>query len=265
MSADWSVVSSKSGSSKATAQCQQSKFDMSKQTCNYCKGKGHRIHAMNAEGVYILGMDGERILACPVLIKKEAHNTKRIKNVDEEFPALPGQSGGASAYTVVLVNSIDNAIKEKKHREWLLRKAQKEARELAKAEQYAKEMETKYGPRWAWVVMKTDEDNSIASSIRYDYMVATMEREAEEDRLIQESERQYEEQEKKKREERKARRALMSAKDASLDKEDEALYLEAQWESDCLQNENMQRIHSESIRREKETYAANGWTWVERY
>jgi hypothetical protein len=113
--------------------------------------------------------------------------------------------------------------------------------------------------------MKTDEDNSIAYSIRYDYMVATMEREAEEDRLREETERQYEEQEKRKREERKARRALMLAKDAALDKEDEALYLEAQWETECLQHENMKRIHSESIRREKETYVANGWTWVQRY
>lgn len=238
---------------------------MSKQTCNYCKGKGHRIHAMNAKGVYILGDNGERVLACPVLIKKEEHNTKRIKNVDEEFPALPGQMGGATVATVNLVNAIDNAIKDKKHKEWLDRKAQKEARELAKAEQQSKEMETKYGPRWAWVVMKTDEDNSIASSIRYDYMVATMEREAEEDRVAEETEREYEEQEKKKREERKARRALMSAKDATLDKEDEANDLEAKWESECLQHEYMQQIYRDSMRRDKETYAANGWTWTEQY
>jgi len=247
-------------------------FDMSKQTCNYCKGKGHRIHTMNAEGVYVLGNNGERVLACPVLIRREADNTKRIKNVDEEFPALPGQMGGATASTINLVNSIDNAIKEKKHREWLLRKAQKEEWERVRAEkakaaleETAKQMETKYGPRWAWVVMKTAEDNSIAYSIRYDYMVATMEREAEEDRLTQESERQYEEQEIRKREQRKARRALMSAKDASLDKEDEANDLEAQWESECLQHENMQRIHSESIRREQALYTEKGWTWVERY
>jgi hypothetical protein len=52
---------------------------MSKQTCNYCKESGHRIHAINAQGVYILGEDGERVLACPLLIQKEEQKTKRSK------------------------------------------------------------------------------------------------------------------------------------------------------------------------------------------
>lgn len=243
----------------------------SKQTCHYCKATGHRIHAMNAVGVYIRDSDGECVLACPVLIQKAEQKTKRVKNADEEFPALPGQAGGASVSTINLVNAIDNAIKDKKHKEWLERKVKKEERERVKAarekaalKETAKQLETKYGPRWAWVVTKTDEDNSIAYTIRYDYMVARMERDAEDCRLAEEMEMDEEERDKNKRAQRKARRALMSAKDAILDKEDEAEELEAEWENGCIQHELMQEYAAIANRREQAFYKTNGWVWVER-
>ena len=226
---------------------------------------------MNAVGVYIRDADGERVLACPVLIQKVEQKTKRVKNADEEFPALPGQAGGASVSTINFVNAIDNANKDKKHKEWLERKAKKEewervkaAREKAALEETAKQLETKYGPRWAWVVTNTPEDNSIASEIRSEYWLEMLNRDAEEIRRTEEMEKELLASYKKERLERKARRALMTPEEARQDKWEEKCELEELYESESVQHEHMQQIYKDSIKEQKAIYKVNGWTWVER-
>jgi len=245
------------------------KFDMAAQTCNYCKGKGHRIHAMTPQGVYIKGPDGERVLACPVIVAKSS--ALPSKNVDEEFPALPGHAGTVSEATIKAMNGINGAIKDKKQKDWLNRKAQKEERERinaerenAKQEAHSKQMEEKYGPRWAWVVTNTPEDNSIASEIRLEYWLERLNSNAEEIRLEEEMEKEQLELYKKERLERKARRALMTPEEARQDKWEEKCELEELYDSQSRELEHMQQIYKDSIKEQKAIYKVNGWTWVER-
>jgi len=214
---------------------QKFKINMAKQTCNFCKETGHRIHAMDTYGVYLVGTDGERILACPVLLEKEKKKTVVSKKVEDEFPALPGTKVSAlSEATVLAAKGIAGAIADQKKAEWEQRKQAKANWEQAKAlknaeAKAARDAETeacmyaKYGVIWNWKVKGTDEDSDLARLRR--------EEDEERDRLEEDAfyyaQKEAEEVELKAQQERWARRALMTPEEARQDEEDEEEELES--------------------------------------
>ena len=199
------------------------KIDMSKQTCNYCKGLGHRIHAMDAFGVYLAGADGERILACPVLVERETINVKRVTKAEEEFPALPGQKGvAASAATLALPSAIAAAEKDRKQREWLAAKELKEQKKREWTERHITRMEQKYGDKWHEEVKgKEGEDCDYAREKR------EMEEQMREDEFEQEEREAFEAWE--------AKRAVRftTSKEDDLTDDDESDDEEDEEEMDC--------------------------------
>ena len=107
-------------------------INMESQQCNYCKGSGHRIHKIDTFGQYILGQDGQRLLACPVLLSKEKRTGDHTAGVKDEFPPLVSTSSSASSssnwtkeVTARLPASIAAANKEAKQKEWEVRQAKK--------------------------------------------------------------------------------------------------------------------------------------------
>jgi len=180
---------------------QKRKINMSKQTCNYCKGLGHRIHAMDAFGVYLVGAEGGRVLACPVLVEKES---LKSREVDEEFPSLPGQKGvAASAATLALPRAIAAAVKNQKRTEWLLAKELNKQKKREWEERHVERMKNKYGDLWHREVAGKNEDCDVARNLRSDECHTEY---CEEGRLYQEETeiRAKWEKEDKEREERRA-------------------------------------------------------------
>jgi hypothetical protein len=226
---------------------QKRKINMSKQTCNYCKVLGHRIHTMDAFGVYLVGSDGERVLNCPVLIDKEKINAKRAMKTEEEFPALPGQKGGvASAATLALPGAIAAAEKDRKQREWLAAKELKEQKKRAWTERHVKRMVQKYGDIWYNAVAGTTEDCDVARGIRsyeeYNEMV-------EEDRTYHEDrERDAEHRAKweKEEKEREERRSTMTEEEKWREEEEyeDALETAYERENDSIEYWKMTGIWS---------------------
>lgn len=227
-------------------------IDMSKQTCNYCKENGHRIHAMDAFGVYLSDCDGQRILACPILVTKKV---KLQKTVEEEFPALSGGPTPSSAATVGIYQSIETAKKEKRHQDWLNRQAQKEAwqeKQRQKELEHAEEMKIKYGPKWHWCVENNpDEDCNHAYTLRCKW---------EEEEMRLEDEEYYQQREEEKREEVEYLQKLSEC--AGWQEEDDlADELEASWLAECLTNESAQNAHRYLQRKREEYYQEMGWLW----
>lgn len=220
------------------------KIDMSKQTCNYCKGLGHRIHAMDALGVYLVGADGERVLACPVLVEKETFKEKRATKAEDEFPALPGQKGvAASAATLALPSAISAAEKDRKQREWLVAKELKEQKMREWTERHIKRMEQKYGDKWHEEVKgKEGEDCDYAREKR------EMEEQMREDVFEQEEREAFEAWEAK-RAARAEARSSMTREDAMQDEEDEEDEMDCDLEAAKLEHEFY------SSRREREMHA----------
>ena len=197
------------------------KIDMSKQSCNYCKLLGHRIHAMDAFGVYLVGTDGERVRACPVLVER----AKRDTRAKEEFPALPGQKGvAASAATLALPGAIAAAEKDRKQREWFAAKELKEQKKREWTERHVKRMEQKYGDNWHQEVKgKEGEDCDYADRLR--------EKDEEKERIWEDA---FEQEEESAFMEREARRAPSKEDDLTDDDEsDDEEDGEDEEEMDC--------------------------------
>jgi hypothetical protein len=144
-------------------------IDMSKQQCNYCRGVGHRIHTMDAFGVYINDQAGNRVLACPVLIAREAKE-------EELWPELSGNVQSRSAARELVRNQ---RVKEEKQRQriaWkerqenknaLVKQRQENKNALVKAseEAHVQAMMEKYGKFW-YRKLDEKEECSTASNIR---------------------------------------------------------------------------------------------------
>lgn len=231
-------------------------IDLSKQTCNYCKENGHRIHAMDAFGVYLSDCDGQRILACPILVAKKV---KLQKTVEEEFPALSGGATSPSAATVGIHQSIENAKKEKRHQDWLDRQAQKEAKQRAWQErqrqkelEHVENMKIKYGPKWHWCVKDTTEDTSSARQLRDEWEEAEYRREEDDD-----AEADY----RQKHAEREALRAHMTPQERWRDEDEENEDLEAAWEEECSYNEYVSHNATAAAKRQQDYYKEQGWFW----
>lgn len=233
-------------------------IDMSRQTCNYCKALGHRIHAMDPYGTYLCSETGERILACPVLIGKQT----------ADFPPLAGSTVTPEAatwtasVTCLISSGISAAVKERKAKEQAVWLKQKEENKMHREQRHSEKMENKYGPRWHWVVKKTTEDCETADQLRFHD-----EEEARRIRETMELRRDWfeQEQEKKSAEKeaaREARRATMTKEELE---EDDAAEMDEM--SDWLDSHssdwyNNFRIRQDEELREKELYEKNGWTWV---
>lgn len=228
---------------------QKRKIDMSKQTCNYCKGLGHRIHTMDAFGVYLVGADGERILNCPVLIERETINVKRVMKAEEEFPALPGQKGvTVSDATLALPSAIAAAEKDRKQREWFLAKELKEQKRREWTERHVKRMEQKYGDKWHQVVKdKEGEDCDYAREKR------DTEERIWEDEFEQEEREAFEAWEAK-RAARAEARSAMTREEAMQDEEDEEEDMDCDLEAAKIEHE----FYSAQKEREMHALAQKG-------
>ena len=170
-------------------------FDLSVKTCNYCKENGHQIHAVGPNGALVKGDDGEKVLACPLLIAKEKRRgvNKPVSATAsrDEFPplslscAVTGTVGstGSSWSRVVAANlspeemnaseksareveAFSHALAKKKKDRYLEIKAEKEQKRLDWEERYSKRMQDKHGEMWYQVVKNTEDDNAFAASIR---------------------------------------------------------------------------------------------------
>jgi hypothetical protein len=201
------------------------KIDMSHQNCNYCKGTGHRIHAMDEFGTYVIGPDGERILACPVLLRK-----KPTVNIDTEFPALPGSEALPTKATFATIIGINGALKEKVLREREMLKQQKKQRHEAWKENYMSRMLAKHGPLWYYQVRDTVDETDCAILLRRAHQQKLEEEQDREDMMWEEIHREWDSEEKQKENEREARRALMTEaerleeEDQYMDDLDDALW-----------------------------------------
>jgi len=143
------------------------KFDLSKEECRFCHDLGHRIHQQDSTGKYVLDDHGERIVLCPVLLKKN----KRHTSVEDQFPTL---SGVMSEESRDADSAILTARNQEKFENWLRREKLKKERTKERA---AKMLEwdksqgvilaEKYGPRWHWQVKDTREDSEYAEGLRY--------------------------------------------------------------------------------------------------
>lgn len=224
-------------------------------TCNYCKAAGHRIHAADQFGTYLLGPDGQRILACPVLIRKDQ---KKVKTVEEEFPPLPGSNAVAADYTATLIQAIASATKEKKQQEWLdrenLRRISREKREVKQG----LALYNKYGSTWFFSVCgNPKEDSGYASRLRDQHEEEDRKRE---DQMYYENEAREAEWEVS-RKERSAKRATMSADQARLDEEAEEEEDEDAWIADANSREYALYMHVSAQQLEKNHYDTMGWPW----
>jgi hypothetical protein len=253
-------------SKKPTVAQQKFKINIAKQTCNYCKGSGHRIHAMDEYGVYLLTVDGEQILACPTLLEKDKKKTVVSKKIEDEFPALPGaKTATLSKTTLLIAKGIAGAIADRKKAEWVERKQAKAIREQIKADKekeknadMQKLMYAKYGPKWHWQIKDTEEDSGFADHLRYD----DEERERREDDAFyyaqKEAEDEWEANYLKERDERLARRVLMTKEEEEQDIWDEQY--DDLWVSTANDYYHESRIVTAN-KREKEEYERNGWPW----
>jgi hypothetical protein len=240
-------------------------IDMSKQGCNYCKEKGHRIHAMDQFGVYLKGEDGERVLACPVLLRKAP---KKV----EDFPDLSSKPMSKSEIRAKAVANLtkDQAIADKKqrHEAWLAREARREEKALREKEEkvraekeYVVNMYTKYGPRWHKQVENTADDSPMASNMRYADEEEEYRRECEQEWEERQAEKEEDERYEMERKGREARRALMTPKEARQDEQDEEDELEDGWLGQCASNEHHYQLHASELRALEAAYKANGWPW----
>jgi hypothetical protein len=239
-------------------------INMSKQDCNYCKGKGHRIHAMDQFGVYLKGDDGERVLACPVLLRKAP------KKVD--FPQLSGKPVPKSEIRAAAAANLvkDQAIADKKqrHQDWIDRQARREAKAIRDAEEklkadkvYLVNMYNKYGPYWYRQVRETADDSPIAEKMRYDEEEEEYRRECEQEWEERQAEKEEDARYEMERKEREARRALMTPDEAQQDEQDEADELEDAWHTECSSNEYKCRVYASKMRAQEAVYKVNGWPW----
>lgn len=202
-------------------------LDMSKQECNYCGGRGHRIHQMDEFGTYLIGENGEHMIACPILLKKELAMAKRP--VELAFPPLPGSTTPMSNYTIAVAKGLDSAIQEKKQNDWLKRKAAKEEAHRAWIERYTDRMEKKHGPRWYWLVEKTTDDNDHAAYRRgeeYQYVDQTQDEKW--DLMWEEIHRSQDEQYEQETKERAKKRAFMSEEEKEEEEEEYIEELESE-------------------------------------
>jgi len=238
---------------------QKFKINMAKQTCNFCKEAGHRIHSMDPYGTYLIGVYGERILACPVLLEKERKKTVGSKKVEDEFPALPGTNVSVlSEATVLAAKGITGAIADKKKVNWEERKQAKALKKAEKDADMQKRLYAKYGPKWHWQVKDTEEDSGFADHLRYD----DEERQRREDDTFywaqKEAEDEWEANYLKERNERLALRTLMTEEEAHCDVCDE----EEEQYDDLFANDYYHESRvSSANKREKEEYERNGWPW----
>ena len=248
---------------------QKFKINMAKQTCNFCKETGHRIHSMDPYGTYLIGVDGERILACPVLLEKERKKTIVSKKAEDEFPALPGTKVATlSEATVLIAKGIAGAVADQKKAEWVERKQAKVIREQIKATKekekeadMQKRMYAKYGPKWHWQVKDTEDDSGFADHLRYD----DEERERREEDAFyyaqKDAEDEWEANYLKERDERLAQRALMTEEEAIQDEEDEEDDIYDDLWASTANDLYHESLVAASNKREKEEYERNGWPW----
>jgi hypothetical protein len=121
---------------------------------------------MDDFGTYVLDASGERVLACPVLLRRDlatSASTVKPLSADVAFPPLPGSSAPVTEWTVAVAKGIDAAIREKKDIERAAEKAFKELKRQEWIDRYTARMEAKHGPRWYWLVEKTADDNEHAA------------------------------------------------------------------------------------------------------
>jgi hypothetical protein len=231
------------------------KINMSTQSCNYCKEKGHRIHAMDEYGVYLADANGERILSCPIIIAKNS------AKVEMEFPPLSGSAAPASEWTVGLSRAITTSLKEKKQKEWMNRKAEKEAKRRDWEERHVDRMKVKYGPLWHWQVKGTHEDVSLAINLRDEEEEEKRIREEEEYYKQQEREEQWQKEWEQESKETEERRAKMTPEERRQDEWDEEEEMDNDlWRMSC-DNEMRNCFQRELMTEEKIMYEKNGWPW----
>jgi len=232
-------------------------IDMSRQTCNYCKALGHRIHAMDPYGTYLCSETGERILACPVLIGKQLADFPPLAN----SVLTPEAASWTASVTTKISSSISVAVKERKEKEHAAWLQQKEEKKMHREQRHSHKMQNKYGPRWHWIVEKTEEDCETADQLRcHD--------EKEADRIIEQmelrSELREEEAEKRLAEReaaRQARRATMTKEELEEDNAQEMDEMSDWLDSHSGDWYNSFRIRQEGELREKALYEKNGWVW----
>ena len=237
-------------------------IDMSRQTCNYCKALGHRIHAMDPYGTYLCSeLSGGRILACPVLIGKQM----------ADFPPLAGSvvtpeaASWTASVTCKISSGISAAVKERKEKEHVAWLQQKEEKKMHREQRHSEKMQNKYGPRWHWIVRNTEEDCEIADQFRCQDEKEAI-RTSEELELRQNL---YDLEREKKLAEREAvwqaRRATMTFQELEQDDAAEANELADWLDSHSSDWYNSFRIRQDEELREKELYKKNGWVWHQRY
>lgn len=223
---------------------------MSRQICNYCKENGHRIHALNP--------DGERILACPVLIQKEEQKRKKA---DADFPPLCGSDTTNWNSSYAIASGISAAKKEKNKKEWQLRETAKKEKQILWEQRYEMRMMKKYGPLWFWQVEGTAEDNACAMCFR-DH--------AERERMAKEEENYWNEVALQEAEnnkfiqaerEREAKRALMTEAERIVDEQEEEDDLDVNFDIYQMDWERGKRYCQMMENEEKAEYEKNGWPW----
>lgn len=280
-----------------TSQKKKVTFDLSKMSCSYCKEEGHRIHAVGSNGIYVKGEDGERVLACPVLIAKEERKTAhvafkkpvrvplQVTNNKVDFPALSvvtrqapapvttftwssmvaaslsPEDMDASSKSAIEVKAFSDALANKKREKYLEIKAQKEQKKKDWEERYSKRMYDKYGPSWHWSVKKTADDNDFAASLRSKEEEEERQREEEEWYFQNESDRKFEIEWEQEQAEREARRSQMTTEEKWEEEREYMDELEDGLWNATMDDERSTHYYQQSMLAQKAEYEANGWPW----
>jgi len=232
------------------------KFNISSQTCNYCKEKGHRIHAMDENGVYLADENGERILSCPVILAKNM----RMKKVEMEFPPLTG-SAPATEWTIKISRAILASVKEQKQKRQADRKALVEAKRRTWAERHVEKMKVKYGPLWYKQVTDTPEDSLIACELRFSEEEQERIRDEEEYYRDREQEEKWNKEWEQENNEKEERRSKMTPEERMQDEWDEEEEIDNDmWRMSC-ERERLENCERKKRMEEKKVYEENGWPW----
>ena len=294
------ILVDKMASHTMTPQKKKVTFDLSKISCSYCKEEGHRIHAVGSNGIYVKGKDGERVLACPVLIAKEERKAagpvalkKPVRalvqvqaiNNEADFPALSATTAQAPAPATAFtwssmvaanlspedveassnsakeVQALSDAIANKKREKYLEIKAQKEQKKRYWEEHYSKRMYSKYGPTWYWCVNKTADDNDFAASLRSKEEEEERQREDDYYYIQSEINRKIDLEWEQEQAEREVRRSQMTDEERWEEEHEYMDELEHGLWSATMDDEGSTYYYKQSMLAQKAQYEANGWPW----